>query len=288
MLAIGLIALGCGKGKNPEPTGDSGLSKAVKGPSKEPMILIPAGWFWMGSPDGQGHINEHPLRRIWLDAYQLDSLEVTFDQYDKFAEVTGRTKPSDEGWGRGKRPAIHITWKDADAYCRWAGKRLPSEAEWERAAWGPGRLINDPAHPELAPRLEASARGAGPYTETPILQGTGTAYFWMTEPKPLDLFAWYMNNSNQTTHPVGEKQPNPYGLYDILGNVWEWCADWYEPDYSSNYQERNPKGPESWEWKVLRGGAWDGEPIIQRPAYRMGFKPEEQSSNIGCRCAKTP
>jgi formylglycine-generating enzyme len=257
------MALGCGKGKSPETNGDTGLSKAVE--TKESMVLIPAGWFWMGSPEEQGHLNERPLHRVWLDAYQLDALEVTFDQYDKFAQTTGRTKPNDESWGRGERPVIHINWKEAEAYCQWAGKRLPTEAEWEKAAWG-----------------------NKPMREIPILQGTGTAYFWVKESKPLDLFAWYMGNSNQTTHPVGEKQPNPYGLYDILGNVWEWCSDWYEGDYSSSHQERNPKGPDSGEWKVLRGGAWDGEPVIQRPSYRIGFAPIEQSSNIGCRCAKTP
>lgn len=275
-LVFTTLCLGTAMGKNLARTNSAASVKLNPGNDIEPMVLIPAGWFWMGSPNGEGHPNEHPRHKVWVDSFKLDVYEVTFDQFDKFAASTGRKKVDDAGWGRGKRPVIHISWHDADAYCKWAGKRLPTEAEWEKAAWGPVSSSGDPSQVN-----ESSGK-------TSFLPGTGSVYFWEGGKIPLADYVWYSDSSDEMTHPVGLKKPNPYGFYDILGNVWEWCSDWYEPEYSLTRGDRNPTGPDQGETKVLRGGGWDGEPVIQRPAYRISFQPDAHSSNIGCRCAKTP
>jgi formylglycine-generating enzyme required for sulfatase activity len=221
---------------------------------KSEMALIPAGYFMMGSPKGVGKKEEHPQHKVWVDAFYIDKTEVTFDQYDNFGRATGRVKPSDEGWGRGTRPVVNINWNDADAYCKWAGKRLPTEAEWEKAARG----------------------------------GTDTKWYWGDDENVIDEYAWYDKNSGGTTHPVGLKKPNPFGLFDMAGNVWEWCSDWYGEKYYQSSLERNPGGPDSGEYRILRGGSWGSNADYAYSAYRSGCEPYGRTYRIGCRCARKP
>lgn len=223
-------------------------SKSTKG-----MVLIPAGYFMMGSPTGVGGVDEGPRHKVWVDAFYIDPTKVSFEQYDKYCDETGSEKPGDEGWGRGTRPVININWNNADAYCRWAGKRLPTEAEWEKAARA----------------------------------GTDTKWYWGDDEKPITDYVWYEANSNNITHPVGEKKANAFKLYDMGGNTWEWCSDWYGNKYYAVSAERNPKGPESGLLRVLRGGSWNYYADNARAAYRNGDVPESGYGN-GCRCVQTP
>jgi eukaryotic-like serine/threonine-protein kinase len=215
------------------------------------MVLIPAGNFQMGSPDEAGDQDEHPQHQVYLDVFYIDKYLVTFGQYDKFCEATGRAKPDDDGWGRGMRPVINVTWDDANSYARWAGKRLPTEAEYEKATRG----------------------------------GTITTYFFGDDESQLGDYAWYHENSSGMTHPVGEKKPNPFGLYDILGNTWEWCSDFYEDNYYTVSPAKNPTGPDMGTLICLRGGSWNSFAYSSRSANRNGNLP--QYNNIyGFRCAK--
>jgi len=175
------------------------------------MVWIKAGSFQMGSNDGRD--NEKPVHEVYVDKFAMGQTEVTFAEYDKFAIATSREKPKDRGWGRDKRPVINVSWHDAVAYAKWLSEqtghtyRLPTEAEWEYAARA----------------------------------GTTTPYSFGDDDS-LDDYAWYGENWNTgSTHPVGEKKPNPWGLYDVHGNVWEWCFDIYG-SYSSESRS-NPTGP---------------------------------------------
>lgn len=218
------------------------------------MVLIPAGEFWMGSPEARGRGDEHPHHQVWVESFYMDKNLVTFDLFDKFCEQTKRQKPDDSGWGRGDRPVIGVSWNDADEYCKWAVKRLPTEAEWEWACRG----------------------------------GTHTEFFFGNDAMILGDYAWFDENSKRTTHPVGKKEPNPYGLYDILGNVWEWCADWYDVSYYAKSPPTNPTGPESGMMKVLRGGAWRYNAFSLRSASRLRSEPGSRIGNcFGFRCAKS-
>ncbi len=218
------------------------------------MVLIPAGSFWMGSPVNKGYDNEHPRHKVWLSAYYLDRYPATFDQYDRFCGATGRQKPDEAGAGRGKRPVMNISWYDADAYCKWAGKRLPTEAEYEKA----------------------------------VRAGTNFDYFWGSDANQGGEYGWYIDNSLGKTHPVGSKKANPLGLYDIVGNIWEWCQDWYNDTYYADSPGKNPQGPDTGQYKVLRGGSWTDKLDNMRSADRGNNVPDFQYGKHGCRCAKTP
>lgn len=214
-----------------------------------PMALIPAGSFKMGS-DGwrKNPPDEFPRHTVWLDAFYMDKYEVTAAQYLCFAKASGKKTPPTLT-GR-FHPITGVSWHDAVAYCKWTGKRLPTEAEWEKAALAdrPHRLN----HPSTA---EEQLR--------------------------------HQQAKEEATRPVGEAPPNQYGLYDMDGNVWEWCADWYDENYYAHSPPINPKGPETGNSRVLRGGASHyglGVHVV-RPAARMWASPDEPN-DYGFRCAK--
>lgn len=216
-------------------------------PDESNWVKIPAGEFMMGSNNGEE--DEAPAHKVvFTKPFLIGKYQVTFDEYDKYCEATDTPKPSDEGWGRGKRPVINVSWKEATAYCKWSGTRLPTEAEWEYACRA----------------------------------GTSTRYFWGD--KVNDEYAWYADNSNEKTHPVGEKKPNNWGLYDMAGNVWEWCSDWYN-DYPSE-EQTNPQGPEKGYKKVYRGGSWFFTYPSLSSTYRAFNRTTSKSNYIGFRVVK--
>lgn len=215
------------------------------------MSLIKAGEFLMGSPDGEGDREEHPRHKVWLDAYYLDKYEVTVAEYAGYAAAVGIKMPEQPDYSRADHPVVYVTWNDADAYCRWRGKRLPTEAEWEKA----------------------------------VRCGTRTKWPFGNEQSVLGDYAWSTDNSNERSHPVGQKKPNPCGLYDMEGNVWEWVSDWYA-DYSAA-SVRNPKGPDTGEYKIWRGGSWYFTIDATRSAHRQTSLPgfSVGLALVGFRCA---
>ncbi|MEZ4828202.1 MAG: SUMF1/EgtB/PvdO family nonheme iron enzyme [Bacteroidia bacterium] len=197
--------------------------------------------------------------KVTVSDFWLGKTAVTFEQYDGFCEMTKREKPSDEGWGRGLRPVINVSWNDAKAYCDWLSEqtgqnwRLPTEAEWEYAAGG-----------------GSSGR---------------TIYAGTDDERKLGEYAWYSANANSQTHPVGQKKPNPLGLYDMSGNVWEWCSDWYGNYPSSDISD--PTGPSSGSYRVFRGGSCSGDAAYCRVAFRNFAAPVFRFGYLGFRPTRT-
>jgi len=219
------------------------------------FVRVSGGEFYMGSKNGSS--DEKPVHRVYLDSYYISKYEVTFAQYDKFCEGTGRSKPGDKGWGRGSRPVISVSWNDAKAFCEWLSKKrgrnihLPTEAQWEYAARGGNR-----------------SRG----------------YRYSGSNNAGDV-AWYNSNSGNKTHPVGQKIPNELGIYDMSGNVWEWCSDWYSSSYYSSSPYKSPKCPSSGSYRVRRGGSWFSDADGMRSASRNGVDPSGRYNGIGFRLA---
>ncbi len=216
------------------------------------MVVVPAGVFILGSD--RGCDNERPASPVFIDAFYIDEHEVTNDAYREFCVRTKRQPPpnpkGDPAYFSSKpsHPVVNVTWFDAAEFAKWAGKRLPTEAEWEKAARG----------------------GVD-----------GRDYPWGDTIEPSQA-----NYSTAGTCPVRSFPPNGYGLFEIVGNVWEWCADWYAPDIYRAGVTRNPKGPVSGADKVLRGGSIDGTSQTLRISYRHWFNPGHRSSDIGFRCVR--
>ncbi len=223
------------------------------------MVVIPAGRFLMGSPpDESGRSDdEGPQHEVRIaKSFALGVYAVTFDDYDRYCDATKQAKPEDRGWGRGNRPVINVIWEDARAYCAWLSEqtgrtyRLPSEAEWEYAC-----------------------RAA-----------SGTAYCFGDDEKQLRDYAWYGEDWQKgSTHPVGEKKANAWGLHDLHGNVWEWCQDAWHHNYGGA-----PTDGSAWEAggsvaRVVRGGSWDDSPADARSTYRDYYDPVFRDVNVGFR-----
>ena len=209
-----------------------------------------------------------PVHTVELDAFYMDVYEVTVGQFREFVNQSGyqwgdewttwndvaKYSPGDE------YPMIYVSWNDARAYAKWVGKRLPTEAEWEYAARGGLAGKRYPWGDD-----EKVARDHANY------EGTGGKDVWEGWP-------------NGGTAPVGSFEANGYGLYDMAGNVWEWCQDWYDKDYYNNSPTKNPPGPDTGSSRVLRGGSWDGHSNLLRVAYRSSYGPVNRLANFGFRC----
>jgi len=198
------------------------------------MRLIPAGEFQMGSND---YDDEKPVHTVYVDAFYMDKYEVTVGQYKKFIQATGHRAPDWSDVSKysptDNHPIVYVSWEDAQAYCKWAGKRLPTEAEWEKAARG--GLVG-----KKYPWGDEAPDAGGKYRANYYVGNNGTA------------------DGYEYCAPVGSFPPNGYGLYDMAGNVWEWCLDAYESDYYNRSQKHNPVNSNFTNVKrcVFRGGSW--------------------------------
>lgn len=230
------------------------------------MMVIPAGRFLMGAPlaEPERSDREGPQREVTIaQAFAMGVYAVTFDEYDNFCDNTKREKPRDRGWGRGSRPVINVSWIDAQAYCDWLSQqtvrayRLPSEAEWEYACRAG---TTTPFHFGLRITTDqANFDGNHTYNDSP------------------------KGERREQTLPVGSFAPNAFGLYDMHGNVWEWCQDaWHDS------VDAAPRDGSAWEGergvlRVLRGGSWEFSPWYCRAAYRDSFDEMNCYSGVGFR-----
>jgi sulfatase modifying factor 1 len=251
---------------------------------------IPAGEFLMGAADGDE--DERPVHRVFVSEFLLGRFPVTNDEYARFVRETGYPAPSIRDlpviaqgerdpvfrelagpylWqgaappaGRGNHPIVLIRWEDAVAYCDWLSDRvgqrlrLPTEAEWEKAARGGVEGARYPWGDEID-RSRAN---------------------YLADGRP---------KRDSGTRPTGTFQPNGFGLYDVVGNVWEWVEDWYAADYYGLGEPRDPRGPRSGSMRIVRGGSWvTDDPRMLRSAYRHQVPPDTYAYSIGFRVACTP
>ena len=269
LFALVLLA-GCGKSPTkPVDTSQTSTKSVDKEPSKEiiwqtdgaKMVLIPEGSFQMGDvlkePE-EFMAPSLPTHKVSLNAFYMDICEVTLGQYKRFLKATEHPPLPD--WVEkitpdDNYPVIGVNWFDAQAYAEWAGKRLPSEAEWEYSARG-GLIGQRFAHGNELKHTDAN------------FKGKGGADIW------------------ENPSPVASFKANSYGLFDVMGNVWEWCEDLYDENYYLVSEAENPKGPEStpMERRVIRGGSWMSFKHFLRVALRNYQNPEIKNNYTGFRC----
>lgn len=239
-----LVITGCGESSAPDPADAVSLDSA--------MAAVGEGWFVMGSIDGRS--NEIPTHDVWLDAFEIDRYEVTVAQYAVFVGSTGWRLPGD--WDAadpalpGNSPVTHVAWPDAVGYCEWVGKRLPTEAEWEKAARG-GDERRYPWGDTWDPSRAAVALEVGP---GPV-----------------------------GAHPAGS---SPYGAYDMAGNVHEWVWDYYDEAYYEISPAANPRGPENNRNHVIRGGSWASPAEWATTTFRDSSHSDVGDARFGFRCAR--
>ncbi len=253
----------------PAVTLAEGLEKEVTGKDGAPMLLIPEGSFPMGVPHGDrdGGRDEYPRHDVFVSNFYIDKFELTNGRYLEFVKATHHRIPQNPKnatrnlWQGDTiaeslidRPVINVDWADAQAYCQWAGKRLPTEAEWEKAA-----------------------------------KGTADRRFPWGNVEPTNK---HLNFNQQwigekTLMPVGsyEAGKSPFGVYDMAGNVWEWVNDWYDAKYYEKSPAKNPTGPETGTKRVLRGSGWQNETPTVRIFTRVDSDPTIRNESTGFRCA---
>jgi len=237
-------------------------SSQTEGPTD--MVLIPAGEFLMGSPEKKGRWDEHPQHKVYLDAYWIDRHEVTGGDFERYLARNPKQHPTITGWhdrkvrpGMERKPVIGLTWKRCRNYCLWRGKRLPTEAEWERAAGGKNHRTY-PWGEELPDETRAHFNRCCFIDKGDILREVGTLELGKT----------------------------PEGVYGMSGNIAEWVFDWYDGHYYQKSPRKNPKGPLKGKYHVIRGGAWNSLPDYMRVSHRYGQNDGQEFYGIGCRCAK--
>ena len=270
LFLIFAIVYGLRRGKTAGPGQTAGVPPVIRTKTGIEMVLIPGGWFEMGSE--RGSPDERPVHSVWVGSFLMDGYEVTQELYDRFP------LPNPSHFKDPKHPVEQMNWSDAGEYCnmrsraegleacydeetrewnfRANGYRLPTEAEWEYACRA----------------------------------GTSTDYVFGNDARRLKAYAWFTGNSSRRTHPVGGKRPNPWGLYDMHGNVAEWCNDRYSENYYKESPGKDPKGPDRGGKRVLRGGAWNSSPASCRSSYRVGDPSIDDtclaSDAIGFRCVR--
>ncbi|MBI5239029.1 MAG: SUMF1/EgtB/PvdO family nonheme iron enzyme [Elusimicrobia bacterium] len=214
------------------------------------LVAIAPGEFMMGSFGNSA--DEQPAHAVSLGGYAIMPREVTVEEYQRYGQEVRQSCPEQPAGSGPKHPVVFITWHEAKAYCEHYGLRLPTEAEWERAA------------------------RCGSVRDFP---GDGT-------PAGLDRVAWHRGDSQGTAHPAGAKAASACFLYDMSGNAAEWVSDWYAPDYYLEGVAQNPTGPAQGDDRVVRGGAFDSPAESLRLSFRDRFSPDSGRGNIGFRCAR--
>lgn len=239
---------------------------------------IPPGTFKMGcSPkDEECYDWEKPAHKVTLSSgFWIGQTEVTVAAYKNFVAAAARRMPAppsfNAGWANENLPMTEVSWNDSRDFCGWAGGRLPTEAEWEYAARGGDGAARYGPLEEVA--WFADNSGQQPLDSAKIFRLDGEHYVTR------------VRANGSTAHPAGEKRANGFGLYDSLGNVWEWVSDWYDEHYYRHSPSRDPAGPREGEDRVLRGGSWLAYPRIVRVSFRYWHAPDTRNGYVGFRCA---
>ena len=247
------------------------------------MILVEKGSFTIGDTWGDGDSDEKPTHKVTFTYdFYMGEYEVTFNEYDAFCEATGGSKPKDEGWGRDRRPVINVSWWDAIAYCNWLSEKekLPKAYDNNGNLLDKdGRVTTDPSK-VVGYRLPTEAEW-----EYAARGGKKSKGYKYSGSNNVNDVAWYTSNSGSKTQEVGKKKPNELGLYDMSGNVWEWCSDWYGS--YSNSAQTNPYNSTAGSGRVGRGGGWGNNAARARVADRGYGSPTGTGYNLGFRIVRT-
>ncbi len=233
------------------------LPMEIVGKDGAPMVLIPAGEFTMGSDKGDD--DEQPIHKVFVDGFYIDKFEVTNGRFAKFVKAVLIEPP----WGFADKdtpvreadyPVRWVNWMEAMGYCLWAGKRLPTEAEWEKAARGTDARM----------------------------------YPWGNDPPTSAHAVFGLKEGSDTVSPIGnrEKGKSPYGVHDMAGNLYEWTMDWYDEGFYGEVPAINPHGPTYGTAKAQRGGSYTNSSYRLRSTFRTKGDPAEQEHNVGFRCAQ--
>lgn len=220
------------------------------------LIKVTGGTFTMGDEHGLGDDDEQPTHEVTLTDFYIGKTEVTVAQYRYYCNSTGVSMPEEPRWGwNSNDPIVNVSWNDAINFCDWLSEKLdknitlPTEAQWEFAA-----------------------RGGN--------QSKGYKY---AGGRSMATAGWYGDNSGSKVHTVAQKKANELGLYDMSGNVWEWCLDWYKSDYYATSPDKNPKNTTRADYKVLRGGSWFSRATNCRVSSRVSIKPGSRDNADGFR-----
>lgn len=262
------------------------------------MALIPAGEYRMGTAEGSdGLADEHPERLVFLHAFFLDRFEVTNQDYADFVQSTGHRPPANNNpastiWDDvmyphaiAKHPVVNVSWDDAVAYCRWSGKRLPTEAEWEKAARGTDGRRYPWGNDWSWRKANSASYWAGQTIE--FQSGADWEAFWV-KGDGARLVKEKGIKGEVLTLPVGSfpDGTSPYGIQDLAGNAAEWVQDWYDPNYYRSAPLSDPSGPERGAIKSMRGGSWLKPAVSLRTSDRDWGLMDSRPSGTGFRCAK--
>jgi formylglycine-generating enzyme required for sulfatase activity len=274
LLFAALAPLGCRKPDSPQAAGHLPIFKTQSGAD---LVTIPPGYFEMGNRSSRDE--EKPVHKVWIDSFLMDRHEVTQAEYENIGKVEAFPNPSH--FQGADLPVEQVTWPQAARFCNARsrfeglkpcyneesgecdfeanGYRLPTEAEWEYACRA----------------------------------GTSSGYSFGDDARRLGDFAWFVDNAGKKTHPVGRKRPNPWGLFDMHGNVAEWCQDLYDPNYYKASPVKTPRGPAEANENVLRGGSWKSPADALRSSHRIGETPGFSDAclardAIGFRCVRKP
>ena len=263
-LCLILAALALGLAAAPAARAQGAGATKVNPKDGAVMVYVPAGAFTMGTdlsdiPEAlQGGFKNAPKHMVTLSGYWIYKNDVTVAEYKAFCQATGRAMPEAPIWGwKANHPMENVTWADASAYAQWAGVSLPTEAQWEKAARG----TDGRAYP-WGNKWDASR----------CANSAGSNHLSSTKPSG--------------SYPSGA---SPYGCLDMAGNVWQWCADWYDENHYNSAPSTNPTGPASGAARVLRGGSWNFiNPDYFRAAYRGRLNPTYRFFSNGFRCCSRP
>lgn len=281
-----LLALAQTDNKKPDFPSSSPDKKGPKeyqlpGAKGGPMVFVPAGEFIMGMDADDGFreckkyhddckrdwfTDEEPVHKVYLDAFYIDKYEVTQSEYNECVK-SGKCKANEkfDGFTGSRQPVVGVDWTDANNFCSWSGKRLPTDAEWEKSARGTdGRMY------PWGNRFD------------------GSLVNFCDKNCTKDWAIKKFNDGYSKTSPVGSYPGgvSPYGALDMAGNVYEWVADWYDEDYYKNSPSRNPSGPSKKSSRVLRGGSWNDRANGMRASNRAGDDPADRLYYRGFRCAR--
>lgn len=245
-------------------------------------VWITSGGYQQGCSkfDAECSPDEHPLHDVTISSgFWIGQTEVTVGAYRKFTTATGRRMPPDPtfgdrslnpGWAESRMPVVNVDWNEALAFCQWIGGQLPTEAQWEFAARGGSAAARFGDLASVAWTAENS--GASSLDSTAVLKQDSAGYLGR------------LSLNHAAFHPVGQMGPNAFGLYDMLGNVWEWTADWYGANYYRGFLKFDPEGQPNGDSKVLRGGSWTNVPGTVRVSVRGRRPPDSRSVDTGFRC----